>query len=189
MRVETTAEYRSLRRAFELGRLRAAARATPLVLAPVALLALTISGRPALSWLPVTAALWLFAFWRGHAVLRGAFRGLVGGVVTYALPLTVLRPCCTPEAMKAAAALGADCCTMPSACLGVGALVGAIFGALVPAGASRWQTAGGIALGVASVAVLRCSTLFVGEALGLVGGIAAGVLAGAFARRLAPRAA
>ena len=73
-------------------------------------------------------------------------------------------------------AAGMECCRNPSACLTVGAFLGTVLAAFVPSGPERWRTAVGIAVGVASVAILRCSTLFVAEALGLVGGLVAGVL-------------
>jgi hypothetical protein len=143
---------------------------------PIGLGAALLTGRAALAWLPVTMAAWVLAYWRGGPLLRGAFFGLVAGVVTYALPMSILRPCCTPEAMAAAAQAGKECCTMPGACLGAGAAIGFLLAAFVPAAAGRWRTAGGMALGVASVAILRCSTLFLGEAIGLVGGLALGVV-------------
>lgn len=128
----------------------------------------------------------MLAQWRGGPVLRGTFFGLLAGIVTYVLPLSVLRPCCSPERM-AALPPGADCCTMPGACLGAGALVGFALAAFVPLGAARVRTAAGMALGVASVAILRCSTLFFGEALGLLGGVVAGVAAAALAQTVLRR--
>jgi hypothetical protein len=44
------------------------------------------------------------------------------------------------------------------------------------------EAAVGMIVGVTSVAVLRCSALFLGEALGLLGGIAAAVAATSMAR-------
>ena len=84
---------------------------------------------------------------------------------------------------------GADCCTMPSACVGAGAAIGFMLAAFVPASHARWRTAAGMGVGVASVAILRCSTLFLSEAGGLLGGLVAGVMAAAAARSvLAQRA-
>ncbi|MFO0736531.1 MAG: hypothetical protein U0270_11660 [Labilithrix sp.] len=123
-------------------------------------------------WLPVTALAWVFAHWRGGAFLRGSHVGLLGGIVTFVLPMTVLRPCCSPEAMAA----GMECCTQPSACVTVGALLGTVLAAFIPSGRQRWHTVAGIMVGVASVAILRCSTLFFAEALGLVGGLMAGIV-------------
>lgn len=171
------------RRAYELGRLRTSlARAVPVV-ALVALVALVAEGRAGLVWLPVTAAGWIVANWRGGPLLRGAYLGLVGGLVTLALPLTVLRPCCSPQAM----AEGMRCCTEPSACVTAGALLGTVLAALLPIGPTRWRAAGGTALGVVSVAILRCSTLFAAEALGLVAGLAIGMLVATVGRGVVGR--
>ena len=175
-----------LRRAYELGRLRVSAVRAALVTAPIALVAGIVTGAPALVWIPVTFAAWMLAQWRGGPLLRGTFFGLVAGIVTYALPLSILRPCCSPERM-AALPPGAACCTMPGACLGAGALVGFVLAAFVPLGPARVRTAAGMALGVASVAILRCSTLFIGEAFGLLGGVVAGVAAAALAQAMLRR--
>jgi hypothetical protein len=171
-------EYAQVRRAYEWGRLRTSLRRALLVFAPVAVVACLVTGRTALAWLPVTLAAWVIAHWRGGALLRGAFFGLAGGAITYALPMSVLRPYCSPEMMAA----GGDCCTNPGACLAAGGLVGLVLAAFLPAGSARWQTSGGMALGVASVAILRCSTLFAGETVGLLGGLLAGVLAATMVR-------
>jgi hypothetical protein len=76
---------------------------------------------------------------------------------------------------------------MPGACLGAGALVGFVLAAFVPLGPARVRTAAGMALGVASVAILRCSTLFIGEAFGLLGGLVAGVAGAALAQSMLRR--
>jgi len=183
MSVEMTASYRVTRRAYELGRLRAALGRAPWVAVPIAGLGILTSGRSALLVLPFTLLVWVFVHFRGDELLRGSWYGLLGGLVTSLLPMSVLRPCCD---MNAAA--GASCCTMPGACLGAGALVGVLLAAAVPLGkASWWRTACGIALGMASVAVVKCTTLFAGEAVGLVGGIAAGVAVTAAAKALLAR--
>jgi hypothetical protein len=176
------------RRAYEIGRLRVSLVRAAFVTVPLAVVALIVTGAPALVWLPVTFASWVLAQWRGGPVLRGTFFGLVAGIVTYALPLSILRPCCSPERM-AALAPGADCCTMPGACLGAGALIGFALAAFVPLGAARVRTAAGMGLGIVSVAILRCSTLFLGEALGLLGGLLAGVVAAALAQAFVRRSA
>lgn len=183
MQAEMHVGCTQVRRAYEWGRLRTSVRRATMVLVPIAVVALVTTGRSALAWLPVTFVVWIMAHWRGGPLLRGAFFGLVGGAVTYALPMTVLRPCCSPDAMKA----GMECCTMPGACLAAGAFVGFALAAFVPAGSSRWRTAGGMALDVASVAILRCATLFAGEAVGLAAGLAAGLLAATMARRVLGR--
>lgn len=79
---------------------------------------------------------------------------------------------------------------MPGACVAAGAMIGLALAAFVPAGSARWRTAAGMAIGVASVAILRCSTLFAAEALGLVAGLLGGVVVATAARRvLGPRTA
>ncbi|MBX3227818.1 MAG: hypothetical protein KIT84_15785 [Labilithrix sp.] len=172
------AERARLRRAYEWGRLRASLPRALVTAAPVAVLAIVIGGAPALVWLPLTVTAWLFAHWRGDPLLRGAYLGFVAGIVTLALPLTILRPCCSPESMAA----GMDCCTNPSACWTAGGLLGLALAPFLPNDARRWSTAAGMVIGVASVAVLRCTALFAAEALGLLGGIVAGVLAATLAR-------
>jgi len=172
------ADHLAVRRAYELGRLKTSARRALYIAAPIAIVAWIAQGRAALVWIPVTLAAWLVAHWRGGPLLRGAFFVLCGGAIAYALPMTILRPFCSPDKMIA----GMDCCTQPSACLGAGALIGIALAAFVPLGAARYRTAAGMALGVASVAVLRCSTLFAAEAAGLLGGLLAGVLAATLAR-------
>lgn len=147
--------------------------------------AYAFSGVTALAWLPVTLGTWVFAYWRGGAILRGARSGLVAGVVTYALPMTILRPCCSPEKMMSA---GMDCCTMPGACLGAGALVGLVLASFVPLGPSPWRVVSGMTIGVASIAILRCSTLFLGESVGLLGGLLAGILVLSLVRGVLSRA-
>ena len=175
MSFEAGGAQQAARRAYELGRLRSALWRAALLALPVAGFGLFVSGRAALLALPLTLAAWVFAYWRGHVFLRGALYGLIGGLVTSALPLSVLRPCC-----KVAALPGESCCTMPGACLGAGMLVGLVLATAVPFGkATWWRSAAGMALGMASVAVLKCATLFAGEAVGLVGGLLAGVAAGA----------
>src|SRR5688572_24992749 len=109
MQASEVTEARDVRRAYELGRLRTSLVRALYVAVPVCLFTLAISGRDALAWLPITYVTWVFAQWRGGPLLRGAFVGLLGGIVTYLLPLSLLRPCCSPEAMAAAAAAGHDC--------------------------------------------------------------------------------
>jgi len=176
-------DVEAARRAYEWGRLRTSVRRALYVAIPFAVASAIASGLDALLWIPVTLAVWIFAHWRGGPLLRGSFFGLAGGVVTYLLPLSILRPCCRPEAMAAAALAGRDCCTMPGACLLTGALIGFTLAAFVPIGKERMRTALGMVLGVLSLAVLKCATLFGAEALGLAGGIMAGVAGATLARR------
>lgn len=177
-------EYTQARRAYEFGRLRTSLRRALFVVAPIVLVTSVVSGRTA-AWLPVTLAAWVVTHWRGAAVLRGASLGLLGGAVMYALPLSILRPFCSPEAM----AKGAACGTNPGACIAAGAAVGLALALSLPVGRARWSATGGMALGVTSMAVLRCSTLFAGEAFGLLGGLAAGALAATMARAVFARRA
>lgn len=173
------------RRAYELGRLRAALLRSLFVLAPTAAVAVMIGGRTPILWLPVTAAAWIFGYWRGGSFLRGSYVGLLGGIATFLLPMTVLRPCCSPEAMAA----GMECCTQPSACITAGTLLGTVLAAFVPAGAKRWSTAAGVALGVGSTAILRCSTLFAAEAAGLLAGLLGALVLTTITRRVVERRA
>lgn len=179
MQPDVTADYRAVRRAYEWGRLRASVVRAMLVTVAIGAVACAFTGPRALAWLPVTFTAWLLVHWRGGPILRGSLFGLVAGAITYALPMTILRPCCSPEKMMVA---GENCCTMPSACVGAGAAIGFVLAAFVPASAARWRTALGMGLGVASVAILRCSTLFLSEAGGLLGGLVGGVLVAAAAR-------
>jgi hypothetical protein len=73
---------------------------------------------------------------------------------------------------------------MPQACTAVGALLGLSLALLVPRAprTHRVTVAMGMALGVGSVAVLRCGALFFGEAAGLLGGLMAGIVAASLAR-------
>jgi hypothetical protein len=183
MHVELTNQYQSVRRAYEYGRLRATWWKALFVAIIVASAGLATSGRSSLAFMPLTLAVWVFAYWRGDAFLRGSLYGLLGGLVTSLLPMSILRPCCVPGA-----AMGADCCTVPGACLAAGAVVGVALAAVVPFGrASWWRTAIGMAVGMMSVAILKCATLFAGEAVGLVGGLIAGVAAVSAARSLLSR--
>jgi hypothetical protein len=187
MSTEADANYQAARRAYELGRLRSGAWQAALITTVVAAFGVLTSGSAALMVLPITAAAWLLAFWRGDAFLRGAVHGLMGGLLTSLLPMSVLRPCCAAGAAKVVVS-GATCCTMPGACLGAGAVVGLVLATVVPFGkAAWWKTATGVSLGVASVAILKCTTLFAGEAFGLVGGLLAGVAAATAAKAVAQR--
>lgn len=175
---DSTANDRDVRRAYEVGRLRWSLWRASLLTLPIALFAIITEGRTALVAIPITLALWVVSYWRGDVFLRGAFYGLLGGGATSILPMSILRPCCA-----SGAPMSADCCTMPGACLGAGAVVGMILAVAVPFGkVTWWRSALGVAIGMTSIAVLRCASLFAGEALGLVGGIIAGVAAATAAR-------
>lgn len=172
--------YRATRRQYELARLARGLGHSSLVVILIGVVAGVMFGVSALVWLPVSLVALTFTEWRGSFWMRGARRGLLAGFGATLLPLSVLRPCCGLDAK----AMGVACCVMPSACWAVGALVGlamALFLPKAPEG-RRWEAALGMILGVTSVAVTRCSTLFMGEAVGLLGGIVAAVAASGLAR-------
>jgi hypothetical protein len=177
-------DSRLARRAYELGRLSTSATRAALVTLAVGLFVWVSAGAHMLPWLALTFLAWTLAFWRGETVLRGAWLGLLGGAATFVLPMSILRPCCVGRVMEP----GAACCTMPGMCVLAGAVVGLALAALVPVTRESWpKAAGGMALGAASVAVLRCTSLFAGEAFGLVGGLLAGLVAASAARALLRR--
>jgi hypothetical protein len=177
---DVVATYRASRRAYERGRLTTAVRHALLVTAAVALVAGIVFGTRALVWLPVTFLAVVVAEWRGVFLMAGARRGILAGLGTLLLPLSVLRPCCGIDAK----AMGATCCVMPSACWASGAVIGLGISLLLPKAPEgrRMEAAVGMMLGVTSVAVTRCSMLFLGEAVGLLGGIVAGIAANSLAR-------
>jgi hypothetical protein len=174
--------YRAARRAYELGRLGGALKRALVVAAAAASAGAIVVGWRAIAWLPVTVVVWTFVEWRGTWLREGARRGLLAGLASLFLPLSVLRPCCSPEAM----ARGADCCAtaMPSTCAGVGALFGLSLALLLPRAprTRRLETAMGMALGTGALVALRCGPLLLGEAVGLLGGLTAGVVAASLAR-------
>lgn len=182
MQGELVAVYRATRRSYELGRLASALRHAGIVAIATAVVSGIIFGRRGLVWLPVSVLAITFTEWRGVFLMRGARRGLIAGFASMLLPLSILRPCCGIDAK----AMGTTCCTMPSACWAAGAIVGLGMALLLPEAPERRraQAALGMILGVTSVAVVRCSMLFFGEAVGLLGGIAAGVVATSLARAL-----
>jgi hypothetical protein len=178
-------EFSQARRAYELGRLRSSTWRALAVAFAIAVLGVATTGWSSLAALPATFAVWVFAYWRGAVLLRGALYGLAGGIVTSLLPMSILRPCCATGMPP-----GADCCTMPGACLAAGAVVGVALAIVVPfAKRSSWRTALGVTLGMTSVAVLKCATLFAGEAIGLLGGLLIGVAAASAARSFLARRA
>jgi hypothetical protein len=99
-------------------------------------------------------------------------------MATLVLPLTWLRSCCTP-AMTAARE---SCCTQPSLCVVAGGVVGLVAALTLPASTRRLETGAGISLGMAAIAILRCTALLVGEMTGLILGVALGVAAATLAR-------
>ncbi len=178
MSAEPSLSYQRARRAYEYGRVRSAVTPALVVTFLVAVLGWATGGVASLKLLPLTLAIWLFSLWVGQGFQRGALYGLLGGIVTHVLPMSILRPCCDMRVEP-----GADCCTMPGACLLAGAAVGVALAAVVPFGRASWkQTAIGMTAGLTSIAVLRCATLFTGEALGLVAGLVGGSLLASAAR-------
>jgi hypothetical protein len=176
--------YATSLRSYELGRLGVALRHAAIVSGLLAIAAGFAFGKAALAWIPVTLVAVTFTEWRGSALMKGARRGLLVGVGTLLLPLSILRPCCRIDAMTRAMAMGEDCCTQPSACWAAGAGAGLVMALVVPrAPRGKWlETGVGMLLGVVSVAVARCSILFLGEALGLLGGLAAVLVSASLAR-------
>ena len=180
MQSEFAAAYRASKIQYELGRLAAALRHAAVVTLGLAVVSGAILGRRALVWLPVAFVVIAFTEWRGSWLMTGARRGLIAGVASMLLPLSVLRPCCGLDAKD----MGTTCCTMPSACWGAGAVVGLVMALVMPAAPQgrRAEAALGLILGVTSVSLVRCSMLFVGEAAGLLGGMVAGIVASSLAR-------
>lgn len=172
------------RRAYERGRMRLALLSATLVAVLVAALALVAGETAMLAWLPVTFVVWSWLFWRGGDWLAGGRLGVLAGAVTLVLPMSILRPCCKPgRAAMDMAAMGADCCTRPELCGVSGVVLGLLLAVSLPMrGGSPTKTALGAALGVVAVASMRCSSLFVGEALGLLGGLAAGLFVASAAK-------
>ena len=178
--------YSAARRYYELGRLRdAVVRALVLVLLAAALTTALV-GRSALAWLPLMFGVSVLTEWLGQWWMKGARRGFAAGFVALVVPLSILRPCCAADR---AAALSANCCTMPSICWVTGGALGLALSLLLPkhAASHRWQAALAMLLGVTSVTVVRCSALFFAEAAGLLGGLLAGVFAASLARALLDR--
>jgi hypothetical protein len=178
--------YRATRRQYELGRLTGALRHAAMVTILVALGAGFMFGKSALVWLPVTFLAVTLTEWRGVFLMKAARRGLLAGFGSMLLPLSILRPCCGVDAK----AMGVACCVMPSACWAAGSVVGLAMALLLPKAPEgrRMEAAFGMILGVTAVAVTRCSMLFLGEAVGLLGGIMAGVVASSLARAWLSRA-
>ena len=168
-----------VRRAYELGMLRLGVSRGAIVAAAVGILSVAgIAELPSLAWLAPIFVVWTFAGWRGALVWRGALSGMGAGLAALALPLSLLRPCC-------ASMMTATDCSMPQVCIGAGAALGLVVVLTLPRlrTAGEWARAsGGALLGVASLVATRCVGLFVGEALGLVGGLLAAAVALSTAR-------
>jgi hypothetical protein len=171
-------------RAYERGLLRMAAVHAVTFCLLSAGLSLVFVGARGLIWLPLTLAAWGFVEWRGVGLLRGGRIGALAGVVTLALPMSILRRCCKPGAL---AMVGADCCSVPGACAAAGVVVGLVLACFLPADGKRRDVVLGMVVGIAAVAPMKCSTLLVGEAVGLVGGLLAGVVATSAVRAVVAR--
>jgi hypothetical protein len=171
-------------RAYERGRLQSGiVRAVTLCLVSAGL-SLALVGARGLAWLPLTLVTWGFVEWRGVGFVRGGRVGVLAGVVTLALPMSALRWCCRPGALEM---MGADCCSMPGACAAAGGVVGLTMACFlpVPEKGKRVETLLGMLLGIVAVAPMKCTSLLLGEALGLVGGLVAGAFAAMAVRALA----
>ena len=163
------------RRAYEWGLARDGF-ARSLIVLGLSALAARVAG---VALRPVTLALvvlaWTFLGWRRGWWLRGAQVGLLGGLATLLLPMSLLRPCCPPGMMVCE-----NCCARPGTCALAGVALGAVMVLLLPRRGDSGQRARagiGMLLGLVSVGSVRCSGLFLGEALGMF----AGLLGGAFA--------
>jgi hypothetical protein len=185
------------RRAMELGRMRTALIGSVLVVLGLALLAHFVpsgniaasmrTGGVDLRWLVLPFAAWTFVAWRGGSLARGGFLGLVAGAAGWLVPMNILRPCCA--AMEAASA---DCCTRPECCLETGIAMGVALALLAPIDLARGRRAfaeqiAGTSLIAASTLGVRCAGLFLGESIGLIGGLAVGAIVASGLRALLPR--
>ncbi|HEX6241489.1 MAG TPA: hypothetical protein VFZ61_11365 [Polyangiales bacterium] len=164
------------RRAYELGRARGALLRAALLATATAVVGTSLVDPNAWMFAPVTLVLWFVAWWRGGVLLQAAQSGLAAGAVTFMLPLSLLRPCCIPGAGGVA-----PVCTMPEMCVLVGAGVGLPLALLVLRNdqGRRLEAAVGLSMGALALASVKCSTLFAGEALGLLAGLGAGFAAAA----------
>jgi len=166
-------------RAYERGRMKMALVHALTFCFVGAGLSLAFVGARSLVWLPLTFVAWALLEWRGVGLLRGGRVGALAGVVTLALPMSLLRRCCRPGAVEV---MGMDCCSMPGTCAAAGVLVGLVLAFLLPTKGSRREAALGMVLGVVAVAPMKCTGLLLGEAVGLVGGLVAGALVASAAR-------
>jgi len=172
--------YAATRRAYEFGRARGALIHASLAALLVGGVGSGLLGAHVLAWLPLTFVALAFSEWRGGFLMLGARRGVLGGLGAMLLPLSLLRPCCGVDGK----AMGIACCVMPSACWAAGAAIGLGLSLLSPKAPDgrRLEATLGLLLGVLSVSVLRCSPLFLGETVGLLGGMCAALLGAAAAR-------
>jgi len=143
-------------------------------------LSVVVRGPASAAVAPLLFVLVLVSEHRGTSFGQGVRRGVVLGLGTWLLPMSVLRPCC---ANMDPATLVGPCCTMPGCCFAAGAAVGLFAAFLAPRGRHPGDLWGvvGMAGGVLGVTALRCAGLFMGEAAGLLCGVAvaAAMVAGA----------
>ncbi len=165
----------SARRAYEWGLARDGLGRALLVLG-LSILAARVAG-VALQPIPFALVLvaWTFLGWRRGWWLRGARIGLLGGLATLLLPMSLLRPCCPPGMMACE-----NCCALPGTCALAGLGLGVVLAAMLPRRGDRGQRAKagiGMLLGVVSVGSVRCTGLFLGEGLGMFAGLLGGAVA------------
>jgi hypothetical protein len=166
------------RRALELGRLRAALFGAIGVTFALLLVSLAAPSPLDARWLVLPFVTWTFVAWCGGSLARGGVLGLVAGTVGWLVPMSILRPCCASMTM---AMTNGDCCTRPECCLEAGAVLGITMAFLAPIDRARGKRAFaervlGTLLIAGSVLGVRCTGLFLGESLGLIGGLALGAL-------------
>jgi hypothetical protein len=163
--------------AYERGRLRTATLHALVVALALGIASWIVQGTRALVLVPVVVALVSFAEYRGRSFGQGVRRGTALGLASWLLPMTLLRPCC---ANMDPSRLAGPCCTMPACCLAAGACLGLLFSLATPRGRegrkSEMSGALGLVLGAVTVTAMRCTGLFAGEVLGLLGGVALGAL-------------
>jgi hypothetical protein len=174
-----TATMARARRSYEGAMLRLGLVRAALVTGAVALLALLgVTSLPSPAWLVPLFAVWLLMGWRGTLLWRGALGGLAAGLAALALPTSVLRPCCAT--MTSAAS-----CSMPEVCVAAGVALGLVVAVTLPRlrTPGQWAraSAGGM-VAVTSLIACRCTTMLLGESLGLLGGLLATATALALAR-------
>lgn len=167
------------RRAYELGMVRLGITRGAIVACLVGLLSVAgVVSLHSVGWLLPTFVVWSFLGWRGALVWRGAVSGLGAGLIALALPMSLLRPCC-------ASMMTATDCSMPQVCVGAGAVLGLVVVLTLPRlrTTGEWARASAGALAaVASIVATRCMSLFVGEVVGLAGGLLASAIAVSMAR-------
>jgi hypothetical protein len=177
-------------RAYEVGRARTSLLRAAVVSFVIALVGYVLHGRSTLGWTVLPFAVVFASEYRGLGLAIGVRRGVLVGLATLAVPLWLLRPCCDPVMMEMAARTGdMSCCTDWSCCLVIGLLLGVVSSFAMPRAdrGSTHLTLFGFVAGAASVAALRCSMLFYGEALGLFGGLLTALVVASAARAFLPQ--